>query len=368
LSERKMRLRYGLFVSSTATVRRKELCALRAVYGDLSEALEGEKGYRVRQVRDWIYERGITNFDEMTNLPLALRQKLARDVPEFALELLEERVSVDGTVKRAYRGGSSSAFVIESVLMRYDDGRNTACLSSQAGCAMGCVFCATGQMGFQKQLSALEIFEQACRFDAELKKQDTDSRGGGLNRVVMMGMGEPLLNFDAVSEAIDRIQSDLGIGARRITVSTVGVVPNILKFGERHPQCNLAISLHAANDQERSKLLPANQRYGGLDVLMETARDYWRMTNRQVTFEWALPHHDDVNDVTRKATELGLLLGRYGLYGPASHVNVIPLNPTKGFKGVCLPASGGRASGVGLLSSAGEKKGKVCFFSFQKKM
>ena len=260
------------------------------------------------------------------NLPKDLRKKL-KALPEFSLDVAREETSRDGTIKRAYRVGPHA---IESVLMRYDRG-NTACISSQAGCAMGCVFCATGQMGFQTQLSGLEIFEQAARFDSLLKQQDDR-----LHRVVFMGMGEPLLNFNAVSEAIERLQTDLRIGARRITVSTVGVVPAIPKFAKEHPNVNLAISLHAANDQERSKLLPANARYGGLHTLMTASYDYWILTKRQLTFEYALSQDDDVH---RKAMDLIALFHRYKLSGSPSHVNVIPLNPTPFYSGTGASSS-----------------------------
>jgi 23S rRNA (adenine2503-C2)-methyltransferase len=180
--------------------------------------------------------------------------------------------------------------------MPYRDGRYTACISSQAGCAMGCVFCATGQMGFARQLTSDEILEQVARFDTELdavRGRIVVIRNGGLTRlsnIVFMGMGEPLANYRNVKEAIHRITQDLGIGARKITVSTVGVVPNIRKlFSDPDmPQVRLAVSLHCASDAERTKLLPANARYGGLDELMLTLKEYIETTNRRITLEWAL--------------------------------------------------------------------------------
>ena len=210
--------------------------------------------------------------------------------------------------------------------MPYEDGRNTACISSQAGCAMGCVFCATGQMGFARQLTPDEIFEQVARFAAELSKEDKR-----LSNIVMMGMGEPLANYRNVMEAIKRMNSELGIGARKITVSTVGVVPNIRKLIEEDIQVRLAVSLHCSSDEERTQLLPANKRYGGLDELMMVIKEYIDTTNRRVTLEWALIENE--NDTPEVARQLGNLLKRFGIRRDMTHVNLIPLNPTGGFEG-----------------------------------
>lgn len=210
--------------------------------------------------------------------------------------------------------------------MPYEDGRQTACISSQAGCAMGCVFCATGQMGFARQLTPDEIFEQVARFSAELSKDNKR-----LSNVVMMGMGEPLANYRNVMEAIRRMNSDLGIGARKITVSTVGVVPNIRKLITEDIQIRLAVSLHCSSDEERTQLLPANKRYGGLDELMLAIREYIDTTKRRVTFEWALIENE--NDTPEVARQLGQLLKRFGIRKDMTHVNLIPLNPTGGFEG-----------------------------------
>lgn len=210
--------------------------------------------------------------------------------------------------------------------MPYEDGRQTACISSQAGCAMGCVFCATGQMGFARQLTPDEIFEQVARFAAELSKEDKR-----LSNVVMMGMGEPLANYRNVMEAVKRMNTDLGIGARKITVSTVGVVPNIRKLIEEDIQVRLAVSLHCSSDEERTQLLPANKRYGGLDELMMVIKEYIDTTNRRVTLEWALIENE--NDTPEVARQLGHLLKRFGIRRDMTHVNLIPLNPTGGFEG-----------------------------------
>jgi len=313
---------------------------------DLSAILKSWKqpAYRAKQIHHWIRERGVTNPSEMSNLPKTLIQLLEEhttgydrnsgdassldDGSSYSNQLLEcvfEQQSIDGTVKRAYQLHDGQ--IVESVLMPYENksGRNTACISSQAGCAMGCVFCATGQMGFARQLTSEEIFAQVSRFDIELKK-----RGERLSNVVMMGMGEPLANYRNVMEAIKRMNEELGIGARKITVSTVGVVPNIRKLIEEKLPIKLAISLHCATEEERSKLLPANKRYGGLDELMLSVKEYTEKTKRRITLEWALIEFQ--NDSPQTARQLGNLLKRFDIRMDLIHINVIPLNPTGGFE------------------------------------
>lgn len=260
----------------------------------------------------------------MSDLPLKLRTMLKERTTVGSLHLEVEQVSQDGTRKRAYKLHDGQ--MIESVLMPYEDGRRTACVSSQAGCAMGCVFCATGQMGFARQLTSDEIFEQVATFANELKGE-----GERLSNVVMMGMGEPLANYRNVLAAIHRMNTDLGIGARKITISTVGVVPNIKKLMEEDLQVRLALSLHCATDEERTALLPANRRYGGLDELMTTIREYIRVKKMRVTFEWALIEgQNDSKDVART---LGRLLQKHDIRPDMAHVNLIPLNPTGGYGG-----------------------------------
>jgi len=278
----------------------------------------GQPRFRARQIRAWLYARGASSFAEMTDLPVPLRAALQEQFSLGGLAVAEEQQSRDGTVKRLYRLHDGQ--LIESVLMRYDDGRRTACISSQAGCAMGCVFCATGQMGFARQLTSTEIFEQAALFSRELQ-----AVGERLSNVVFMGMGEPFANFDAVVEAIARLRGELGIGARHITVSTVGLVPKILAFAELGLQVKLAISLHAATDAERSALLPVNQRFP-LTELMAACRTYADKTGRRVSFEWALIAGR--NDDPATAERLAALLT-----GLPCHVNLIPLNPTARYGG-----------------------------------
>ena len=284
----------------------------------------GYPAYRGKQIQNHIFSKGVTDFDRMMDLPKQLRSALKERATVGSLHLEVEQISQDGTRKRAYRLHDGQ--MIESVLMPYEDGRRTACISSQAGCAMGCVFCATGQMGFARQLTAEEIYEQVARFATELRGD-----GERLSNVVMMGMGEPLANYRNVIAAIRRMNSELGIGARRITVSTVGVVPNIRRLMNEDLQVRLALSLHCATDDERTALLPANRRYGGLDELMSAVREYIHVKRSRVTFEWALI--EGKNDSRDVARTLGRLLQRHGIRPDMAHVNLIPLNPTGGFKG-----------------------------------
>ncbi len=287
---------------------------------DLGAALAelGEPKYRAKQIRAWLYQKGAASFAEMTDLPASLRAKLAERFVLGSLAVTEEQTSRDGTIKRLYRLHDGQ--LIESVLMPYEDGRRTACISSQAGCAMGCVFCATGQMGFSRQLSSTEIFEQAALFSRELQQ-----KGERLSNIVFMGMGEPFANFDAVIEAIGRLNRELGIGARHITVSTVGLAPKIREFADLGLQVKLAISLHAATDAQRGALLPVNKRWN-IAELMEACRYYAETAGRRISFEWALIA--GTNDTVEEAERLGRLL-----QGLSCHVNLIPLNPTAAYDG-----------------------------------
>jgi 23S rRNA (adenine2503-C2)-methyltransferase len=304
----------------------------------------GYPRYRADQVWHWIRVRGVTNVAQMDNIPKALRQQLQEYTKPSSLQVMVEQVSQkDGTVKRLYKCESDGQ-MIESVLMGpYDDGRYTACISSQAGCAQGCVFCATGQMGFRRQLSVDEILEQVARFAAELQQkrdkdnvvQPSNSRSSNsnnsnkqppprLSNIVFMGMGEPLSNYVNVRTAIQRIVNELGIGARRITVSTVGIVPRIRQMWqdpEMPAGVRLAVSLHCASDEERDALLPANRRYGGLDALLASLQEYQEGTNRRITLEWALIAGQ--NDSVETARKLGNLLTKRGqLRRDLLHINV----------------------------------------------
>ncbi len=276
----------------------------------------GEPAFRAKQVHEWLYDKRVTTFEAMNNIPKGLRTRLQAETTFGTLSLVTEQISRDRTVKRLYK--LTDGQLIESVLMPYDDDRRTACISTQAGCAMGCVFCATGQMGFSRHLTPTEIFEQAMRFAAEL-----EAEGDRLSNIVLMGMGEPFHNYDAALTAIHRLMNDLGIGARHITISTVGLVPQIRRFADEGLQVKLAISLHAATDAERARLLPVNKRWP-LAELIDACREYVDKTGRRITFEWASIQGE--NDTSEQANALGKLLK-----GMLCHVNIIPLNPTGGY-------------------------------------
>jgi 23S rRNA (adenine2503-C2)-methyltransferase len=280
----------------------------------------GAKPYRARQLWHGIYAQLIGDAEQVHTLPASLRQSLQGT---FRFRSLEEVASVrsqDGeTEKKLYQLEGGAA--IEAVLMRYER-RRTACISSQAGCAMGCVFCATGQMGFLANLSPGQIVEQVLLIARRLK-QERDR----LTNVVIMGMGEPFHNYDATLRAIEILNDPEGFnfGARRFTISTVGLVPMIERFTRLDSQINLAISLHAATDALRESLLPVNRRYP-LKVLMGACREYVERTRRRITFEWALI--EGVNDTPAQAEALA-----GWVRGMNCHVNLIPLNPTRGYSG-----------------------------------
>jgi 23S rRNA (adenine2503-C2)-methyltransferase len=282
---------------------------------DLARLLDGEPRYRVDQVWEGLY-RG-DEPSELTNLPKGLRATLAGSADlAAALAPVHRSVTDDGqTVKWLWQLADGAK--VESVLMHYPD-RTTVCVSTQAGCAMACGFCATGQAGFERHLSSGEIVEQVVRARAE-----AGTGGRRLSNVVFMGMGEPLANYDRVWGAVERLHDDVGLSARHLTLSTVGIVPGILRLaGERLP-VNLAVSLHAANDTLRDSLVPINRRYP-LAVLMDACRSYLDAKGRRLSFEWALI--DGVNDRPSDAAELAALARPLG-----AHVNLIPLNPTPGF-------------------------------------
>jgi 23S rRNA (adenine2503-C2)-methyltransferase len=282
----------------------------------LADVLAGEPRYRLDQVWGGLYAQ-LADPADITNLPKQLRADLDVALPP-ALRPVTESVSDDGeTVKFLWEldGGSR----VETVLMLYPD-RATVCVSSQAGCAMGCGFCATGQAGFTRHLTVGEIVEQVVRAAQRAK-------GGGrrVSNIVFMGMGEPMANLDAVWTSTERFHGDLGLSARHITISTVGLVPGIRSMADRELPVNLAVSLHAANDTLRDELVPINRRYPIAD-LMDACEDYLEAKHRRVSFEWAMI--DGVNDRDSDARELAALCRRLS---PHAHVNLIPLNPTPGY-------------------------------------
>jgi len=278
----------------------------------VAELLAEEPAYRTRQVWEWV-ARGAASFDEMTNLPAALRRRLASEVPFSTLELVHEAQSSDGTVKALFR--TSDGHPVEAVLMRYRDGRRSICISSQSGCPLTCTFCATGQMRFRRNLSAWEIVDQALHF----------RRLEPIDHAVFMGMGEPMLNVDSVLAAARRLP-DVGVTHRRTTISTVGWLPGLTRFvDEVEEPIRLALSLHAPTDALRSELMPVNDRYPLEDVLAECTR-YFALRKRKVFIEYVMLDH--VNDAPAHARELAALLD-----ARVFKVNLIPYNPTGMYDG-----------------------------------
>ena len=282
----------------------------------LAEMLDGAPRYRVDQVWNGLYEQ-FSEPGDWTNLPKQLRADLAERLPG-ALTPVTESVSKNGdTVKFLWElaGGSR----VETVLMLYAD-RATVCISSQAGCAMACGFCATGQAGFTRHLTTGEIVEQVVRASARARQS-----GRRVSNIVYMGMGEPMANEARVWDSVERIHGDIGLSARHITISTVGVIPGIRKLAQRPLPVNLAISLHAANDTLRDELVPINKRYP-IDELIAACHEYLAVRNRRISFEWAMI--EGVNDRDTDAAELAAVCRRLR---PRAHVNLIPLNPTPGY-------------------------------------
>ncbi len=276
----------------------------------------GEPRFRADQV--W---RGLHSgrpLEECTDLSKALRARLTDALPE-ALRAVTTVQGDDGMTHKWLWACGDDGAEVETVLMRYPD-RATVCVSSQAGCAMGCTFCATGQAGFVRHLDAGEIVEQVARAAQAVPER--------VDHVVFMGMGEPLANYDAALAATRRLHEDFGISARRITISTVGLVPGMLRLADEHLPVTLAVSLHAPTDEERERLVPLNRRYPIAEIL-GAAEIYQRATGRRVSFEYAVIA--GVNDDPEQAAVLARLLG--GIGPPAVHVNLIPLNPTGDFRG-----------------------------------
>jgi 23S rRNA (adenine2503-C2)-methyltransferase len=304
--------------------------------GDLVKSWN-EPDYRVSQLWSGLYQQLWSSPDEFSSLPKPLRQKLADHFAQaepgqvgqplfIRLQPVQKLESMDGeTIKTLFSFGDGRQ--VEAVLMRYAK-RRTLCISTQAGCAMGCVFCATGQMGFQRQLSSGEIVEQVLYYARQLALKNEQ-----VTNVVVMGMGEPFHNYDATMSAIRRLNDQQGfnLGTRRFTISTVGLVPGIRRFTSEHSQINLAISLHSADDNLRSQLLPINKRYP-LEELFSACLEYIQQTHRRISFECALIQ--GVNDTEEQAHVLAQRLKIFRIRGAVlCHVNMILLNPTQKYGG-----------------------------------
>jgi 23S rRNA (adenine2503-C2)-methyltransferase len=278
--------------------------------------------YRARQVWEWLYRHLAASYDEMTNVPAALRTALMETLPFPVMDEAKELVSADGqTRKRLLR--LQDGTMIESVLMLYDPrsdsrGRATVCVSSQAGCAMGCSFCATGQAGFERNLTSGEILAQIIGF----ARQQAQSGGPRVSNVVFMGMGEPMANYGQVWRAVETLADagGMNMAARHITISTVGLTQGIRRLADETLQVGLAVSLHAPDDALRQRLIATAHRYP-LAEIIGACRYYAEKTHRRVTFEYCLM--DGVNDAPEQARTLASLLE-----GLLCHVNLIPVNPT----------------------------------------
>ena len=280
-------------------------------FEELKEELKelGEKPFRAEQIFHWLYVEKVKSFDEMTNLSIELREKLKQNYTMCNFNIIKKLESIDGTKKYLFDVLDENA--IETVLMEYHHGK-TICVSSQIGCKMGCKFCASTGIPFVRSLTAGEIVEQLIAVE-----QDTGDR---ISNIVFMGIGEPLDNYDNVIKAIHIINhpKGLNIGARHISISTSGLVPRIYDLANENIPCTLSISLHATNNEKRSAMMPVNNAYK-IEELIQACKDYIKVTNRRISFEYALAK--DNNDNLEDAKELVKLLK-----GMLCHVNLIPIN------------------------------------------
>lgn len=269
----------------------------------------GEKPYRAEQVFKWLFVENVSSFDEMTNISLELREKLKEIFDICVFKIIKKQVSKDGTKKFLFE--LSDGNTIETVLMEYKYGKSI-CVSTQIGCRMGCKFCASTGIGFERNMSAAEIVEEVLAVQREEKVR--------ISNVVFMGIGEPLDNYDNVIKAIKILNhpKGLAIGARHISISTSGLVPKIYDLADENIQCTLSISLHATNDEKRSEIMPINKKYN-IEQLINSCKYYINKTNRRISFEYALLK--DKNDNIQDAKELVNLLS-----GMLCHVNLIPVN------------------------------------------
>ena len=275
-----------------------------------------EPAFRTQQLWEGLYTRFYTDFAQFSNIPKNLRDSLSAQFIINPLRVQKTLLSQDGLTEKVLFMLSDNLSV-ETVLMRYER-RNSLCISTQVGCPMGCVFCATGQMGFIRSLTSGEIIAQVLHFVRKLLAENQN-----LTNIVYMGMGEPFLNYEATMDSVRRLMDPRGLnfGARRITISTVGIIPKIEQFTKENLQVNLAVSLHSADDSLRSQLVPANRMFP-LSKLIPACKAYTEQTHRRISFEYALI--DGVNDSREAALALAGLLK-----GMLCHVNLIALNPSK---------------------------------------
>ncbi len=291
--------------------------------GDLLASWK-QPAFRARQLYRQLYVNLASDFDAMTDLPASLRERLKSETRIGSLEMRREQLADAGETLKTLWALPGNA-VIETVLMRYPD-RATVCVSSQAGCAMGCVFCATGRMGLLRNVSTGEIVEQVLHFERKLRARRADGDLGvdHLTNLVFMGMGEPFANYDRWIAACERLHDPAGFnfGARNMTVSTVGLVPGIRRLASERLPINVAVSLHAPNDELRTSLMPINRRYP-LAELLGAVKEYTEQTHRRVSFEYVLLQGQ--NDTPELAAELAELIS-----GQLCHVNLIPWNPVPG--------------------------------------
>ncbi len=289
----------------------------------------GVPSYRAGQVKKWTYQNLAASFEDMTDLPLELRQRMEKEFRLHSLEMVRQVTGADGTVKSLFRCTDSKT--VESALMFYGgDGekeRRTVCVSTQAGCGIGCPFCATGQQGFERNLSTGEIIDQVIYFSSYLRDNSkieagTNSKPEHVSNVVFMGMGEPLANYDNLWKAIETLNAPecFKLGARNMTISTSGLVPGIKRLAGEKLQVGLAVSLHAPDNALRNKLVPVNRKYP-LEKLMPVCREYSRLTGRRVSFEYIL--FKGINDSMAQASALAELITRFNC-----HVNLIAANAT----------------------------------------
>ena len=319
----------------TNTIKKTDLLDLTLPQMQQWFVERGEPPFRAKQLYSWLYQRLVTDFSAMSNLPQALRSQLSQEASIGPMVIRSELHSKDDRTRKILLELNDGK-LIESVLMLYppigqSSARATVCVSTQAGCAFGCTFCATGQMGFDRHLSAGEIVAQVLFFARQLRDAPWSAKGlpgstpiDHITNIVLMGMGEPLHNYDNVMQALRILNSSDGfnLGARHMTVSTVGLVPAIYKLSQEPLQVNLAISLHAPTDELRSQTMPINKKYP-LEELLAACKDYIAATGRQVTFEYVLL--SGLNDTAEYAHRLGELLAPLKQF---AHVNCIPVNAT----------------------------------------